>query len=92
MKIALLEIAPELAAEAFAVLRDAGAVVLGSQDAAPNLRIVVSHDGLPPECEPKAGRPTPVALMDVRADDTAKLRLAGFRLNPYAAQPKPRRR
>ena len=92
MKLALVEIAPELAAEAFTVLRDASALILGSQDAAPNLRIVVSHELLPPECETDPRRPTPVVLMHVKADDDRRLRLAGFTLNPWAAAPKRRPR
>lgn len=92
MKLALVEIAPELAAEAFAVLRDSGALVLGSQDAAPNLRIVVSHELLPPECEPDPRRSTPVVLMTVKAEPDRALRLVGFALNPWAAAPKRRAR
>ena len=88
MKLALLEIAPELAEEAFAILRDAGALILGSVEAAPVLRVVVSHELLPPECEPDAKRPTPVVLMNVKPHgDPAerRYRLEGFHLNPWAA-------
>ena len=98
MKIALVEIAPELAAEAFAVLREAGALVLGSLDAQPHLRVVISHADLPVECGPGRGAsyrrdlpPHPV-LMHVKADEAGKLRLAGFQINPYVATAaKPRR-
>ena len=76
---------------AFAVLRESGALVLGSQDAQPNLRIVVSHELLPPECELDPRRPTPVVLMTVKADPDRALRLTGFTLNPWAA-PAPKRR
>lgn len=92
MKLAILEIAPELAAEAFAVLRDAGALVLGSQDSAPVLRIVVSHDQLPAECAPGRGRPTRVVMMTVKSDEDRRLKLVGFQLNPWAAAPKRRAR
>ena len=85
MKMALLDIAPELAAEAFAVLRDAGAIVLGSIDAQPNLRVVVSHPDLPADCEADGKHPSPVVMMTVVVDSERRHKLDGFQINPWAA-------
>lgn len=78
------------------MLRDAGALVLGSQDSAPALRIVISHEALPAECEPDPRRPTPVVLMNVKAEDDGagarRYRLVGFTINPWAAPSKRRAR
>jgi len=86
MKIGILEIAPELAVEAFQVLRDSGALVLGSTESGPALRVVVSHELLPPECAPDPRKPTPIVMMSVRSsDEEGRHRLTGFSLNPWAA-------
>ena len=91
MKLAILEFPPELAAEAFAVLRDAGADVLGSLDAQPNLRIVLTHPDLPADCAQDDTKPIPVVRMQVAATETpGRLKLAAFTVNPWAA-PHPRR-
>lgn len=86
MKLGVLDIAPELAAEAFGVLRDCGAVVLGSLEAQPNLRIVVSHPELPADCERDDKKPIPVVRMIVKtADEGRRLQLLNFQLDPWAA-------
>ncbi len=91
MKLAILEFPPELAAEAFTVLRDAGADILGSLDAQPNLRIVLSHPDLPADCAHDDAKPIPVVRMTVADTGTpGRLKLVGFTLNPWAAR-RPRR-
>jgi len=94
MKHAILEIAPELAPEAFALLRDSGAVILGTTESSPVLRVVVSHELLPPECEPGPRWLIPVVMMIVKSEPGEagqRHRLAEFKLNPWAAPDRRRR-
>jgi hypothetical protein len=88
MKVGVLEIAPELAAEAFAMLRDEGAVVLGTLDASPALRIVLTHPALPDECERAAGEPPVPVRLAVRVDEAKRVRLDRFYIDPWSARRK----
>lgn len=51
MKVALLDLHPEVAALALNAFEGAGIRILGTQAAAGKLRLVIACRSLPPECE-----------------------------------------
>jgi hypothetical protein len=93
MKIAVLEIAPEVAVETLTALRDSGTIILGSEPSSPALRLVISDERLPVECEHDPKKPVPVVRVHIAVEQNADrraFRTDKFSLDVWASPASPR--